>query len=145
MLGSMVSVADGSAIFTHDPASPFRSDAPLSRNYREYLLGWLTGGGTGQGVQWHSRFELSGETLPWFEAKTLSILNEHLLSIRLRAQGCAMVDATWLAARCDELIQTGRPLGSIPGWRTQLVEKPDCPVPEHLLFPLVPEKISEGR
>jgi len=134
MLGSLVSVADGGEIFTHDPVSPFRSDAPLSPNYRQYLLDWLTGPGTGQGVQWHSRFALSEDTLPWFEAKALSIVNEHLLSIRLRTQGCALVDATWLAGRAEELAQTHQPLGAIPGWRTQLVSKQDCPVSADLLF-----------
>lgn len=144
MLGSLVTVADGSAIFTHDPAVPFRSDAPLSPNYRQFLLDWLTGDGTGQGVHWHSRFVLCEETLPWFEAKVLSIVNEHMLSVRLRAQGCAMVDATWLAGRLEELKQTGQCLGSIPSWRTQLVAKPDCPVPSTLLFgSLVEHQSSE--
>jgi len=137
MLGSLVSVAEQAALFTGNPAAPFRSDAPLSENCRRYLLDWLTGDGTGQGVQWHSRFSLSNETLPWFQSKVIAILNEHLLSIRLRAQGCAMVDATWLATRVKTLVSTNQPLGPIPSWRRQLSERDTDPVPSNLLFDCV--------
>ena len=77
----------------------FRPSAPLSANYQKYILDWLTGNGTGQGVEWHSRFGLTPESLPFFEAKASAILNEQMLSVRLRAQGCALLDATWLATR----------------------------------------------
>lgn len=118
-LGSLVAVRDGEPFFSGDPARPFRPEAPLSPTYQRYLLGWLTGEGTGQGTEWHSRFSLTAETLPRFEAKTLAILNEHLLTARLRRQGCAVVDATWLAGR------SGRPRwwsGAlvIPPWDEQL-------------------------
>ena len=99
MLGSLIGVAEPAGIFSGNPEAPFCPDAPLSENYRGYLLGWLTGEGTGQGVEWHSRFMLSQETLPQFQNKVVAILNEHMFSIRLRAQGCAMVDTTWLATR----------------------------------------------
>jgi hypothetical protein len=120
LLGSLVSVTDGKAFFSGDPANPFRSDAPLDAAYRENILGWLTGAGTGQGVTWHSRFDLSRETLAFFEAKALSILNEHALTIRLRAQGCATVDATWLAAKVAQLGDRVSLQGAIPDWRDQL-------------------------
>ena len=103
MLGSLISVAEPVGLFSGDPEAPFRPDAPLSENYRGYLLGWLTGEGTGQGVEWHSRFTLSHDTLPQFQDKVIAILNEHMFSIRLRAQGCAMVDATWLATRAGDI------------------------------------------
>jgi hypothetical protein len=128
ILGSLVSVKDRDQLFTGDPAAPFRIDAPLSENCRRYVLEWLTGEGTGQGVQWHSRFVLSDETLPMFQDKVIAILNEHLLSIRLRAQGCAMVDATWLATRAKTLVPAGRPVGPIPNWKKQLAERDTDPV-----------------
>jgi hypothetical protein len=134
MLGSLVSVAEATALFSGNPAEPFRDDAPLSQNYRRYLLEWLTGEGTGQGVQWHSRFALSEETLGWFQSKVIAILNEHMLSIRLRAQGCAMVDATWLAAHIKTLKPTDQHRGQIPGWRTQVTERDTDPAPANLLF-----------
>jgi hypothetical protein len=96
-LGRFVSVADGREFFSGDAAAPFRADAPISPNYREYLTTWLTGGDIGQGVAWHSSFSLTRETLPVFEHKALSIINEHLLGIRLRALGCRLVDVTWLS------------------------------------------------
>ena len=134
MLGSLVSVKGQGSLFSGDPDAPFRADAPLSENYRGYLLGWLTGEGTGQGVQWHSRFALSKDTLPLFQDKVTAILNEHMLSIRLRAQGCTMVDATWLATRAEALAKRGQPLGAIPSWRRQITSRNTDAVPSHLLF-----------
>lgn len=89
-LGSLVSVPAevAATVFTDDPAAPFADDAQLSDNYQRYLRGWLTGDGTGQGVQWHSRFDLDAATLPWFRAKATAILNEQLLTHRLRVQSC---------------------------------------------------------
>lgn len=137
MLGSPISLAEPIGIFSGDPQEPFRPDAPLSENYRGYLLGWLTGEGTGQGVEWHSRFTLSHDTLPWFQNKVVAILNEHMFSIRLRAQGCAMVDATWLATRAGKLARDGQALGPIPSWRKQLTERDTDAVPSNLLFDCV--------
>lgn len=134
MLGSLVSVVEQTALFSGNPAAPFRDDAPLSENYRQYLLGWLTGDGTGQGVEWHSRCALSNDTLPLFESKVVTILNEHLLSIRLRVQGCAMVDATWLATRAKTLVPAGQPLGPIPSWRRQITGRDTDPAPSNILL-----------
>jgi len=134
MLGSLISIAEPAGIFSGNPETPFLPDAPISENYQGYLLGWLTGDGTGQGVEWHSRFTLSGDTLPHFQNKVVAILNEHLFSIRLRAQGCAMVDATWLATRAGKLGSNGQPLGPIPSWRKQLTERDTDAVPPNVLF-----------
>ena len=136
MLGPLLSVTQPSGIFSGNPAAPFRPDAPLSENYRGYLLSWLTGGGTGQGVEWHSRFLLSPETLPQFQNKVIAILNEHMFSIRLRAQGCAMVDATWLATRVRAL-GPDESLGPVPSWRKQLTERDTDAVPANFLFDFV--------
>jgi hypothetical protein len=134
LLGSLVSIADSRSLFSGDPASPFRSDACLSANYRNYIIDWLAGPGTGQGVEWHSRFELNHETLSRFEAKTMAILNEQMLSARLRAQGCALVDATWLATRHARL-RTGEPLGAIPAWRWQVTSRNVDAAPKYLIEP----------
>jgi hypothetical protein len=132
LLGPLVSLAQDDALFSDDPQSPFADDEAISSNYREYLLSWLTGEGTGQGVQWHSRFELSGDTFPLFRNKVIAILNEHLFSVRLRAQGCAMVDATWLATRTHRG-HANAPLGAIPSWRYQLIQRGTDAVPENAL------------
>jgi hypothetical protein len=134
MLGALISVAQPSGLFSGNPEEPFRPDAPLSENYRDYLLGWLTGEGTGQGVEWHSRFTLSQDTLPQFQDKVVAILNEHMFSIRLRAQGCAMVDTTWLATWAGKSARDGEPLGPIPSWRRQLTERDTDAVPSSVLF-----------
>lgn len=131
LLGSLISVTDAGALFGGDPQRPFRADAPLSETYRKAIIGWLTGQGTGHGVQWHSRFDLTADTLALFEAKTLAILNEQMLSARLRAQGCALVDATWLATKRKGL-PAGQPLGEIPSWRVQLGQRDVDPVPKLL-------------
>lgn len=118
LLRSLAALTDGACLFSGDPDCPFRRDAPIDAVYQRYILGWLTGEGTGQGVTWHSRFQLTAATLPQFEAKTLAILNEHALSLRLREQGCHLVDATWLAAALHKRRSTK--LGPIPHWRDQL-------------------------
>lgn len=123
LLGSLNSVADRSGLFSGDPAAPFRADAPLSASYRQNILGWLTGRGTGQGTEWHSRFTLSEQTLGFFEDKAVAILNEQMLTSRLRAQGCGIVDATWLAARAGQPYPAVRPLGAIPDWRVQVTSR----------------------
>jgi hypothetical protein len=123
LLGPLVSVTDRSGLFSGDPAAPFRIDAPLSASYRQNILGWLTGGGTGQGTEWHSRFALSEQTLRFFEDKAVAILNEQMLTSRLRAQGCAIVDATWLATRAGQSYPAARPLGAIPDWRVQVTSR----------------------
>ena len=122
-LGRFVSVADGSRFFSGDPAEPFRRDAPLSPNYRRYITTWLTGGDIGQGVEWHSSFELTRETLPAFEHKALSILNEQLLGIRLRALGCRLIDVTWLSTMLRRRAASEIPWNT--GWRAQLANRED--------------------
>ena len=99
----------------------FRSDAPLSQNYRDYIRSWLTGDGTGQGVVWHSRFDLADETLDLFRTKALAIVNEHMITVRLRELGYPVVDVTWLANRL-----TGRDPGEIDWhtpWDRQVAER----------------------
>lgn len=123
LLGSLVSVTDRADLFSGDPAAPFCIDAPLSASYRQNIQGWLTGGGTGQGTEWHSRFTLSERTLPFFEDKAVAILNEQTLTSRLRAQGCAIVDATWLATCAGQSDPATRPLGAIPDWRVQVTSR----------------------
>ena len=120
-LGSLVSFHDSHHLFTDDPAKPFSANGPISKNYQNYLLGWLTGSGTGQGVQWHSRFSLDESSLPYFKKKAEAILNEHMLAIRLRALGCRMIDTTWLATQMPK--DWRRALRRDTSWRAQLSER----------------------
>lgn len=122
LLGSLVSVTDRGMFFSGSPDAPFRQDAPLSDGYRTNILGWLTGEGTGQGMEWHSRFRLTGDTIGLFEDKTIAILNEQMLSNRLAAQGCAIVDATWLATQARGA-RLGLSLGTVPSWRLQVTTR----------------------
>jgi hypothetical protein len=129
ILGSFVTIHDGARMFTGNAEAPFQQHAPLSRGYRQNILAWLTGGDLGQGVQWHSHFKLAPETVGAFEHKALSIMNEHLLSIRLRAAGCRVVDVTWAATR----LPRGK-AASIPWdtpWQQQLAGRDH----DALLFP----------
>ena len=120
-LGSLVTVNRSSGFFSGDPAAPFAKSARLSRNYRENITGWLTGRDIGQGVTWHSAFEMNQERLGYFEEKTMTILNEHLLSIRLRALGCFPIDVTWLSGVFAERREAP---SSHVGWREQLRKRP---------------------
>jgi hypothetical protein len=115
-LHSFVSIgADG--VFSGDPREPFAAGAPLDARYRQYLIDWLTGDGLGQGVVWHSKFPLNAETLPTFQHRARAIMNEHLLSLRLRALGCRLIDVTWLLA---QLQTPGTRIDLDPDWRDQL-------------------------
>jgi hypothetical protein len=133
LLGSLVSVTDRRALFSGDPTAPFRADAPLSPANRSNILGWLTGSGTGQGVEWHSKIALSDATLGFFEDKTAAILNEQMLTSRLQAQGCSIVDATWLATRAEATDLDARPLGALPDWRQQVASRDVDAAPAALL------------
>jgi hypothetical protein len=117
MLGTFVSISDPARFFSGRPDAPFKPDAPIDETYRRYITEWLTGGDIGQGVEWHSSFALSPDTLPAFERKALCIMNEHLLSIRLRAMGCRLIDVTWLSA---SLARGGPVVAWNTGWRDQL-------------------------
>ena len=120
-LGSFVSLAPGAPLFSGDPDSPFRADAPISSRYREYIIAWLTGKGVAQGTTWHSTFQLTQETLPAFEHKARAILNEHLLSIRLRALGCHLVDVTWLSTMLKR--HSRQQISLWTSWREQLAAR----------------------
>jgi hypothetical protein len=119
-LGTLVSVVDREGIFSGDPATPFLDDAPVSQQWRENVLAWLTGDGTGQGTVWHSRFELTKRTLRRFEDKAVAIINEQMLTNRLRAAGCGIIDAIWLATRARQGDAT---LDAIPAWPDQLMAR----------------------
>ena len=119
LLGSTVSARHRWPWFSGRPDAPFADDAPLSENYRTYILDWLGGEDIGQGVRWHKTLSLDGEGLAVFERKALAILNEHLFGIRLRAAGCRTIDVTWLSS----ILASGRaPEWDTPWWQ-QLAER----------------------
>ncbi len=113
LLGSAVSARHRWPWFSGRSDEPFAADAPLSDNYRKYILDWLLGEDIGQGVRWHRSLALDGEGLNQFEQKTITILNEHLFGIRLRAAGCRVIDVTWLSA---ELAAGRKPEWGTPWW-----------------------------
>jgi hypothetical protein len=120
-LGSFVSIADGGRLFSGRPMDPFEPTAPISENYRRYVVGWLCGDDIGQGVRWHSRLALTPESLTRFEQKALAIVNEHMLAIRLRAMGCCLADVTWLSGAVTRM-----PVEDIPwnlSWRDQIATR----------------------
>jgi hypothetical protein len=118
-LGSLVSIQRDAGLFSGDPLAPFSAKAPLSANYQQNITMWLTGADIGQGVRWHSAFELTPDRLRYFEDKTLAILNEHLLSIRLRAMDAVGIDITWLQGK---LALTQNPPRNVR-WLQQLRER----------------------
>ncbi|WP_246740920.1 hypothetical protein [Mesorhizobium sp. NZP2298] len=117
-LGSLVSVGRNAPIFSGNPRQPFRDDAPISQGYQQFLLHWLTGDRAGKEVVWHSRFDLTPETLPFFESKARAILNEQMLTNRLLANGCALVDVPWLARKARTASTESE--NDIPDWRVQI-------------------------
>lgn len=116
-LGTFAGQFPPDLFFTSSRTAPFRQDAPLSENYRQYLIDWLTGEGLPHG-QWHSVFDLSDANLQRFREKAMSIIDEHSLSMRLRESGTQIVDYTWLHSR--GLSRDGT---KIPDECTQVVER----------------------
>ena len=116
-------------IFEQSVSAPFRDSAPLSANYREYLLNWLTGEGLPHG-QWHSIFEISEASLERFHSKAMSIVDEHNLSMLFRETGGRLVDYTWLHSRsCDVDSAT------IPDELTQVVQRNQFLFEEPIIIP----------
>lgn len=120
-LGGFVSVRDPARLFSGRPEAPFLEEAAIDATYRRYITDWLTGGDIGQGVTWHSQFGLNRDTLPIFERKALSIINEQVLAARLEAVGCRLVDVTWLSGRIDRF-RTDGAFWKTP-WATQLAHR----------------------
>ena|SRR5215213_106624 len=120
-LGSLVSIEGSVPLFSGHAHAPFSEDAPISRNYQRYLLGWLTGHGTDQGIEWHSRFDLNSESLPLFESKAKAILNEQMMTQRLVSCGCKIADISWLAGKLRS--DPKALLDDVPGWQIQLASR----------------------
>ena len=113
IMGSLVSVHA-----TVDSTTPFDPGTPLSANYQRYILDWLTGSDIGQGTTWHTTLSLAPETLPYVQSKARAILNEHLLSIRLRAQATRLIDTTWFASHLDS--SDSKAIDWLTSWQEQM-------------------------
>ena len=118
-LGSIISFPEPEAVFSHDPQAPFLPDCGLCATYQNYLLVWLTGVDLPAENRWEFCFRLTRESMPRFISKSLAIMNEHMLSIRLRAQGCALAEAIWL----DSMTRAGTVPEVIPSWVEQLYQR----------------------
>ncbi len=101
-LGSIVGPFDKTNFFDTEGKTPFRDDAPLSKNYANYLTDWLTGKGLPHG-KWHSVFRYQDETVAKFQSKALSIIDEHSFSMRIRESGIRIVDFTYWHANSKEI------------------------------------------
>lgn len=123
LLGKFVSIEKSDYIYSQDFRAPFSNPSVLSDNYQAYILSWLTSDGTGQGVQWHSKFELSEETLSFFKAKSLTILQEHMLSIRFKQAGINLVDATWIYGSLKAKPYLLSKEYKFPSWKIQVMNR----------------------
>jgi len=72
-------------------------------------------------VRWHSTFTLTRDTVGAFEQKARMILNEQLLSLRLQALGCRLLDVTWLSAMLNRHAPHEVPWSAF--WREQLANR----------------------
>ena len=83
-----------------DKNSKLLNNGNIDDVYKKYLQEWLYGEQL-QGMTWHGKIKSDGE----FEDKALSILNEHMMSIRLRSNGVNLIDYYWLMKNID-IIET---------------------------------------
>ena len=88
-LRELNSIRDGSKFF--DKTGKFLNNGNIDETYILYLKKWLYGEKM-QGLVWHGTMKNDRE----FADKALSIINEHMLSIRLRSIGVNLVDYYWL-------------------------------------------------
>lgn len=86
---------DPAAVFADPATTVFRSDAPLSVDYQLRIRTWLEGQEVG-GHTWHSPVGDSSLEIRRFQMKTLAILNEHSLSVRLRSLAIPLADFCWM-------------------------------------------------
>lgn len=82
------SVAASGDIFSGNCDAPFSHKAPLNQACKAHLYNWLVGPQS----TYHSRFDLTADTMPYFQAKVAAILNEHALSLRIEELGYSIVD-----------------------------------------------------
>lgn len=58
----------------------FKDSAPISKRYRAFITEWLY-------MKWHSKFQLDYSTWALFRLKAMAILNEALLTSRIKDEG----------------------------------------------------------
>jgi hypothetical protein len=82
-------LTDSSSLYNEDFSQGiFQRDCGLSEGYQDFLIThqsrvWMRNGKRG--------YQINRETFDKFRAKTRSIINEHLLGIRLRKAGCPLL------------------------------------------------------
>ena len=123
-IGSMVSIAETRSLFPANDSALFLDDAPISDNYKEYIVRWISGQDIGQVLRWHSGFAITPDQLPRFRRKAHTIINEHLLSIRLEQAGVRIMDAIWLGHHLREVRVPVLLSDWHVDWRRQLAERP---------------------
>ena len=79
-IDTMVSVNDQELDYLinekYTPGKFFKDNAPISEEYKNLLIVWLTQG-------WHSKFEINEKSWIKFRNKIRAILNESLLTVRV--------------------------------------------------------------
>lgn len=87
-VGELTVFRDKSRFFSGDASHPFLIHCGLNAALQTKIKTWLTDSDIG----YHSSFSLTAESLGYFEEKTLAILNEYMLTLRLRTLGIGIVD-----------------------------------------------------
>lgn len=93
---------DPAAVFANADSTLFRDDAPLSPDYQTRIRGWLEGREIG-GHTWHSPIGSAQTEARRFQLKTLAILNEHSLAVRLRLMAIPLADFCWMHTTLAEV------------------------------------------
>jgi hypothetical protein len=73
----------------------FRTDAPLDESYKSMVVKWLT-------EDWHSKIEINNETWCYFRKKVQAMVNESLLTAKIRKNGIAMRPYFEIVEECDK-------------------------------------------
>ncbi len=108
-ISPMTSVTELDELFVRTGAmAPFRTDAPLSENYRKFLIDhqqnvWRRGNTRG--------YELNEETFDLFRTKVRNIINEHRLGVKFWRAGASHINLAIFDRRPRGLgLDTNKPL-----------------------------------
>jgi hypothetical protein len=105
-IGSPLSNFGYNDIFTNDYHAPFHDEAPISSVYKNKLLSWLIKSDSNED-KWPDAFILNEKSFSKFQVKSLAIINEQFLSVRLREAEALLIDVTCLSlVSFDDYVHT---------------------------------------
>ncbi len=145
---------DEKAVFGGNAQHLFVEDSPVGAELQQFMREWLLEQPDGKHSlpeQWHSKFELTDENYPLFQAKACTIIREHMLSVRLREANIPVFDFRLFPHFRESYVGPKFLLEDpeiewewLTGSRRQLLETPTQDVRYHIDRAEMPRSINAG-